>query len=125
MRHASSGSAIARLSGSRRSSLPTVSTTWPGAAPGQVVETVGRLDLRDPLNRAIAEPLLAWRMPWPPELAGALRAVLLRTARAGVIERSVYAVEDRSHEWAGALDLGVAVGRGASELAVPPGRTRP
>jgi hypothetical protein len=90
----------------------------PGAAPGEVVETVGRLDLRDPVNRALAEPLLARRMPSPPDLGAALRAVLLRTARAGVIERSVYAVEDRSHEWAGALNLGLAVGVDVSELDV-------
>src|SRR4051794_26972794 len=90
----------------------------PGATRGEVVETVGRLDLRDPVNRAIAEPLLARRMPWPAELANALRAVILRTARAGVVERSVYAVEDRSHEWAGALELGVAVGLDVSELDV-------
>ena len=86
--------------------------------PGQVVETVGRLDLRDPVNRAVAAPLLAHRPPWPPDLARSLRAVLLRTARAGVIERSVYAVDDRSHDWEGALKLGVAVGLDVSELDV-------
>jgi hypothetical protein len=87
-------------------------------AGGQVVETVGRLDLRDPGNRAVAAPLLAHRMPWPPALAADLRAVLLRTARVGVVERSVYAVEDRSHDWSGALRLGVAVGLDVSELDV-------
>jgi hypothetical protein len=91
------------------------------AAPGgrgRVVETVGRLDLRDPVNRAIAEPLLARRMPQPAALAAGLRAVLLRTARAGVVERSVYAVDDRSREWAGALELGVSLGLDVSELDV-------
>ena len=74
------------------------------------METVGRLDLRDPTNRAMAEPLLTQRMPWPPALAADLRAVLLYTARAGVVERSVYAVDDRSHAWSGGLELGVALG---------------
>ncbi len=83
-----------------------------------MVETVGRLDLRDPANRAIAEPLLTHRMPWPPALAADLRAVLLRTARAGVVERSVYAVDDRSHAWSGGLELGVALGLDVSELDV-------
>jgi hypothetical protein len=90
----------------------------PGTAAGEVVETVGRLDLRDPANLAIAEPLLAQRMPWPATVASELRGVLLRTAQAGVIERSVYAVEDRSHDWAGALKLGLALGLDVSELDV-------
>jgi hypothetical protein len=90
----------------------------PGAAAGEVVETVGRLDLRDPANRAIAEPLLARRMPWPAAVAADLRGVLLRTAQAGVIERSVYGVHDRSHDWAGALKLGLALGLELSELDV-------
>jgi hypothetical protein len=90
----------------------------PGAAAGEVVETVGRLDLRDPANLAVAEPLLQRRAPWPPAVAADLRAALLRTARAGVIERSTYAVQDRSHDWAGALKLGLAVGLDLSELDV-------
>jgi hypothetical protein len=90
----------------------------PGAAPGEVVETVGRLDLRDGANRAIAAPLLGHGLPWPPDVAAGLRAVLLRTARVGVIERSVYAVDDRSHDWAGAVKLGLAVGLELSELDV-------
>src|SRR5688500_3455076 len=44
-------------------------TAGPGVRGGQVVETVARLDLRDPANRAAAEPLLAQRLPWPPAVA--------------------------------------------------------
>jgi hypothetical protein len=89
-----------------------------GARAGEVVETVGRLDLRDPANRAAAAPLLSRRLPWPPAVAEDLRAVLRRTAQAGTVERAVYAVEDRSQEWAGALQLGLEVGLDLSELDV-------
>jgi hypothetical protein len=85
---------------------------------GRVVETVARLDLRDPGNRALADRLLRFRLPWPPAIATDLRAVLLRTIQAGTIERSVYAVEDRSHEIGFAARLAVELGIEASSLDV-------
>lgn len=90
----------------------------PGARPGEVVETVGRLDLRDPGNRAAAEPLLSTRFPWPPHVVAALRNILARTASHGTVERAVYAVDDRSHDVSGALKLGVELGVDYSELDV-------
>jgi hypothetical protein len=89
-----------------------------GARPGQVVETVGRLDLRDPANRAAADALLARRLPWPPDTAAALRALVRRTARVGTVERATYAVQDASHDVSAAVKLGVELGFDLSELDV-------
>jgi hypothetical protein len=89
-----------------------------GEDEGEVVETVGRLDLRDPASRAVAERLLRVRLPWPPAIVDDLRAVLQRTLVAGTIERSVYAVEDRSHEFSLAARLAVELGVEASSLDV-------
>ena len=78
---------------------------------GRSVELSGRLDLRDPANRAVAGQLLRPRLPSPPAVARDLRAVVQRTAEAGTIERSVYAVEDSSTglELAGRLGVGLGV----------------
>jgi hypothetical protein len=89
-----------------------------GARADEVVETVGRLDLRDARNRALAERLLRIRLPWPPAVAADLRAVLLRTVQTGTVERSVYAVDDRSHDFALAARLAVELGVEASSLDV-------
>jgi hypothetical protein len=89
-----------------------------GARPHEVVETVGRLDLRDPENRAVADRLLRNRLPWPRTVVPALRAVLLRTAQAGTIERSVYAVHDRTHEFNVAARLAVELGLETSRVEV-------
>jgi hypothetical protein len=89
-----------------------------GARPGEVTETVGRLDLRDPANRAAAAPLLDARPPWPPAAVTALRALVRRTAQVGTIERAVYAVRDESHDYAAAVRLGVELGVDESELDV-------
>jgi len=90
----------------------------PGSRPGEVAETVGRLDLRVPGNRTAAGPLLSARLPWPSRAVAALDAVLRRTAQLGTIERAVYAVEDRSRDYAAALKLGVELGLDYSELDV-------
>lgn len=81
-----------------------------GPRPGQLTEWVGRLDLRDPANRAVAEPLLSRRLPWPPGVLSDLRAVVLRTAQAGTVERAVYAVRDESEDFELAVRLGIAFG---------------
>ena len=90
----------------------------PGARPGEVVDTVGRLDLRDPANRAAVAPLLASALPWPPHLVAALRAIVARTARVGTIERAVYAVTDRSHELSLAMRAGAELGLDAGDIDV-------
>ena len=81
-----------------------------GPRPGQVTEWVGRLDLRDPANRAIAEPLLARRLPWGPGVLSDLRAVALRTAQVGTVERAVYAVRDESKDFDVGVRLGISFG---------------
>jgi hypothetical protein len=74
-----------------------------GAGGARLVETVGRLDLRNPANRAAAERVLRLRPPWPPaEVSGLLR----RVERAGTVERSTYAVHDHSKSF----DLSVKMG---------------
>jgi Flp pilus assembly pilin Flp len=90
----------------------------PGARGGQVVETVARLDLRDPANRAAAEPLLSRRLPWPPALARDLRALVRRAATTGVVERAVYDVRDGSEELKLAAKLGLVLGVEGEEVEV-------
>jgi hypothetical protein len=89
-----------------------------GARPTEVVETVARLDLRDPANRAAATPLLSTRLPWPPRIRGALGSVLRRAVQFGTVERADYAGRDGSRDVAAALDLGVELGVDYSELDV-------
>ncbi len=91
--------------------------TAPGAKDGEVVETVARLDLRVPANLAVAERVLRISAPWPPAMREDLRAVIRHTAAVGTVERSVYAVEDRS------IDLALA-GRLGAELGIEGGRTK-
>jgi len=81
-------------------------TVEPGAEPGRLVETVGRLDLRVPANREAAGRLLGRGLPWPPGVVDDLRAVVRRTVQAGVVERAVYAVDDES----GGLGMHVRMG---------------
>jgi len=89
-----------------------------GPRPGQLTEWVARLDLRDPANRAVAEPLLSRRLPWPPGVLSDLRAVAVRTAQAGTVERAVYAVRDESQEFEVAARLGIAFGIDADKIDV-------
>lgn len=84
--------------------------TAPGTREHQVVETVARLDLRVPANRAVAERLLRHRAPWPPSVAGDLREAIRHTVLAGTVERSVYAVHDGSRSLELAARLGAEVG---------------
>jgi hypothetical protein len=82
-----------------------------GSRDGQVVETVARLDLRDPGNRAAAEPLLEWG----PGVAGELRVLVARAVRSGIVERAVYDVDDDSEGLEIGASLGVSIGVDASE----------
>ncbi len=86
-----------------------------GARAGQVVETVARLDLREPANRAAAEPLLALGLPWPPAAARELRTLVARSVRTGIVERAVYDVDDDSEGVELSASLGVSIGVDASE----------
>jgi hypothetical protein len=77
---------------------------------GELVETTARLDLRVPANRAVAARLLRLRAPWPPAVHEDLRAVVRQAVLTGVVERSVYAVDDTSREAGAAVRLGVELG---------------
>ena len=85
-------------------------TTVDGRRDGEVVEYVARLDLRDPVNRAVAGRLLRVRAPWPPAMRAELVDLIRYTVNVGTVERSVYAVTDHSHEAAAAVSLGVELG---------------
>jgi hypothetical protein len=89
-----------------------------GTRAGEVVETVARLDLRDPANRSAAEPLLAVRLPWPPAVARDLRILVARAVRTGIVERAVYDVDDDSRgvELSGSLGLSFGVDASEAEL---------
>jgi hypothetical protein len=78
--------------------------------PGRLVETVARLDLRDPGNRAAAAPLLGVRLPWPPRLVSDLRAVARRAVQTGTVERAVYERRDESDRFEVAAKLGLELG---------------
>jgi hypothetical protein len=85
---------------------------------GRVVETVARLDLSDPGNRAAADRLLRLRLPWPPAVAGDLRTLVRRAVRTGLVERAVYDVRDGSDEIELNAKLGLALGVDAGEVDV-------
>jgi hypothetical protein len=93
-------------------------TAEAGARGGQVVETVARLDLRRPANRAAAEPLLARRLPWPPAVAGELRARVRRAVTTGIVERAVYDVRDGTDEVKLEARLGLALGVDGREVEI-------
>jgi Flp pilus assembly pilin Flp len=84
--------------------------TAKNGAGGQVVDTVARLDLRDPANRAAAEHLLTRRLPWPPDVAAEVHRLMLYTVQHGTVERSVYDVRDESSDFELAARLGEELG---------------
>jgi hypothetical protein len=80
------------------------------AAGGRLVEWSAALDLRDPANRAAAAPLLEAKAPWPPAAIRQVEAVLAQARRTGVVERTVSAVQDDSHDFSAGAKLGLALG---------------
>jgi hypothetical protein len=84
-----------------------------GPRDGQVVETVARLDLRDPGNRAAAESLLA-----APAAGHELRTLVARAVRSGIVERAVYDVDDDSEGVELGVSLGASIGVDASETSL-------
>ena len=85
-------------------------------AKHETVETVARLDLRDPASRAVAGRLLRHRPPWVGEASDDLREAIRTATATGTVERSVYAVDD------GSFDLGLA-GRLGFEFGLEGGKT--
>ena len=88
------------------------------AAAGHVVDTVARLDLRDPANRAAAAPLLARPLPWEGSAAEDLDRVLRLAAQRGTVEQSVYDVRDESGRLEIAARLGAQLGVDVSKVRV-------
>jgi hypothetical protein len=76
-----------------------------GRGGTQVVDTVARLDLRDPRNRAAAESVLTSGMAAP-----RLLALMRYTARHGTVERALYDVRDSSTSFALAVKLVAELG---------------
>ncbi len=93
-------------------------TAQSGPGKGQVTDTVARLDLRDPRNRAAAAPLLDRRLPWPGGLVGDLTSLVRRAVQTGVVERSVYDVRDDSGEFKLSAKLGVALGFDVDDVEI-------
>lgn len=89
-----------------------------GPAPGQAVDTVARLDLRDPVNRAVARHLLTQRLPWTKNVAADLHRLMLYTVRSGTVERSVYDVSDASGKFSMAARLGLELGVDLDQVKV-------
>ena len=89
-----------------------------GDRPGQVVESVARMDLRDPVNLSVAWPLLSHPAPWPPSLFAAMRDVIGYAVAVGTVEQSVYAVTDRSHDIDVSIGLGAGLGLRAERIDV-------
>ena len=85
--------------------------TAPGSREHQVVETVARLDLRVPANRAVAARLLRHRAPWPPSVAEDLRAAVRHAVRFGTV-----ADDSRSLELAARLGAEVGVEAGYAKV---------
>lgn len=89
-----------------------------GAAAGRVVDTVARLDLRDPANRAAAAALLTRPLPWETSAAAELGSLLARAVQRGTVERSVYDVRDESGRVEVAARLGAQLGVDVSRVRV-------
>jgi hypothetical protein len=88
------------------------------AHAGQVVDTVARLDLRDPANRRAAAGVLAHALPWPPSLAVELRSLARLATQRGVVERAVYDMRDDSGKFEIAARLGLQLGVEVDEIEV-------
>ena len=80
----------------------------PARAGRELVETVARMDLRDPASRALADRLLRLRPPWG--AGDELRAAIRHAAATGIVERNVYRIADRTKDVEVALRLGVEIG---------------
>jgi hypothetical protein len=93
-------------------------TVAPGGEPGHVVETLARLDLRDPANRAAAAHLITRRPPWPADVVRELRTLMLYTVQHGTVERAVYEVRDESSDFELAARLGEELGLQIEEVRV-------
>jgi hypothetical protein len=94
-------------------------STAPGSRSSETVETVARLDLRDPRSRELAGRLLRHEAPWSGAGASAdLRDAIRRAVVTGTVERSVYSVDDASADFQLAARLGVELGVGVGRKSL-------
>ena len=89
-------------------------TAGRGVGRGQVVDTVARLDLRDPRNRAAARNVLVAGVSAPPQLLALMRY----TARHGTVERAVYDVRDSSTSFSLGVKLIAELGLDDKDIEV-------
>ncbi|MDA0169136.1 hypothetical protein OJ998_08575 [Solirubrobacter taibaiensis] len=87
-----------------------------GDMDSTLTETVYRLDLRDPANRAVAAPLLAAKLPWGNREA--IAAVAERIKSHGTIERTVSSVEDDTRGVSGSVKGGWKFGGAVKRIKV-------
>ena len=84
----------------------------------RLTETVLRLDLRDPANRAAAQPLLGLDWPWPQSAKARVAAVLARIKSDGTIETSVSEVADDTLGISGSVAGDIKFGGAAKRIKV-------
>ncbi len=84
----------------------------------RLTETVLRLDLRDPANRAAAQPLLGLDWPWPRSAKERVAAVLARIRTDGTVETSVSEVADDTAGVAGSIAGEIKFGGSAKRIKV-------
>ncbi len=84
----------------------------------RVEETVGRLDLRDPTNLAVARSLIDARLPWPPHLHRQAQLLGRRIATHGIVERTVMEVVDESAGVSGSIRAGMKAGASYKRIKV-------
>jgi hypothetical protein len=87
-----------------------------GDLDSKLTETVYRLDLRDPENRAVAAPLLATKLPWGN--GAALDAVGRRIRSHGTIERTVSSIEDDTRGVSGSVKGGWKFGGSVKRIRI-------
>jgi hypothetical protein len=90
----------------------------PRVGATRLTETARRLDLRDPANRAVAQPLLDVPLPWPKDLSARVKAVLGHIDAHGIVETTVSEVDDGSWGVAGSVSGDVKFGAGYKHVKV-------
>jgi hypothetical protein len=80
------------------------------AEASHVVDTVARLDLRDPENLRAAAGILAHGLPWTGEVLSDVASLVRLAAQRGTVERSVYDLRNDSSDFALAAKLGYELG---------------
>jgi hypothetical protein len=89
-----------------------------GESDSKLTESVHRLDLRDPANRAVAAPLLSVRLPWGSRERATIAAVARRIRSHGTIERTVSSVQDDTKGLSGSVKGGWKFGGSIKRIKV-------